>query len=218
MLQPPNASRPPKITITRRHPKWEPPRSSQEGARERGGDQKEMRPTTSNSEHPRSATEQQAKALSLHKMEIMSEVHTDAFTLRKNQRQKKMEPALLGERGHGSTPSNAYIHTESSNSKPQKQKRAKVGPDQATNRPKKSREGANSGEPQTQTKIANLTTALTSDPKVKDSGRLNKEERVQVLEEAGQAKVLVLTMVYQDGTTQLDPEQVSRSGGQEVQR
>ncbi|KAL0970169.1 hypothetical protein UPYG_G00238310 [Umbra pygmaea] len=48
---------------------------------------------------------------------------------------------------------------------------------------------------------------MTSDPRVKDAGRLSVEERVVVLEEARQASALVLTMVYQDGTTQMDPEQ-----------
>ncbi|KAM6960389.1 DNA polymerase nu [Tautogolabrus adspersus] len=43
--------------------------------------------------------------------------------------------------------------------------------------------------------------------RVKDSGRMNSEEKMQMLEEAGKAKALVLTLVYRDGTTQLDPEQ-----------
>lgn len=52
------------------------------------------------------------------------------------------------------------------------------------------------------------TLALTSDPRVCDASRLSQEERMCVLEEAASARVLVVTMVYQDGTTQLDPEQV----------
>ncbi|KAM9425715.1 DNA polymerase nu [Pholidichthys leucotaenia] len=39
------------------------------------------------------------------------------------------------------------------------------------------------------------------------SSKLEPDEKVHMLEKIGQAKVLVLTMVYQDGTTQLDPEQ-----------
>ncbi|XP_076016825.1 DNA polymerase nu [Genypterus blacodes] len=207
VLQLPNACPPPKTTITRRHPKWEPPHSTQGGARERGGDQKEMSPTISNPEQPRPTTEQQAKKLSSYKMEILSKVHPDLFTQGKNQQQEQMKPALLGQRGDGLTLTNACNQTEASNSKPPKQKRVKFGPDRATNRPAKSSEGATSGEPQSQTKSTSLTTALTSDPTVKDSGKLDKEEKLQVLEEAGQAKVLVLTMVYQNGNTQLDPEQ-----------
>ena len=72
----------------------------------------------------------------------------------------------------------------------------------------------NAGEPQS--KAEYLTETLTSEPRVKDSGKLNTDEKMQILEKAGQAKSLVLTMVYRDGTTQLDPEQVSRAGGQEV--
>lgn len=52
------------------------------------------------------------------------------------------------------------------------------------------------------------TLALISDPRVCDTSRLSQEERVCVLEEAVRARALVVTMVYQDGTTQLDPEQV----------
>ncbi|XP_030635176.1 DNA polymerase nu [Chanos chanos] len=51
--------------------------------------------------------------------------------------------------------------------------------------------------------------ALTFDPRVWDTGRLSEQERGRVLEEAGLARVWVITMVYQDGTTQLDPEQKS---------
>lgn len=53
------------------------------------------------------------------------------------------------------------------------------------------------------------TLALTSDPRVCDASHLSQEERMCVLEEAARARVLVVTMVYQDGTTQLDAEQVS---------
>nr|XP_020495986.1 DNA polymerase nu [Labrus bergylta] len=63
------------------------------------------------------------------------------------------------------------------------------------------------GTDENQSKAGCLTTSLTSDPRVKDSGRMNSEEKRQMLEEAGKAKALVLTLVYRDGTTQLDPEQ-----------
>lgn len=77
-----------------------------------------------------------------------------------------------------------------------------------------SRIGSNALPSETDSK-EELTTAtskgafsLTSDPRVCDTGRLSEEERECVLEEAGRAKALVVTMVYQDGTIQLDPEQV----------
>uniref|UniRef100_W5KC02 DNA-directed DNA polymerase n=1 Tax=Astyanax mexicanus TaxID=7994 RepID=W5KC02_ASTMX len=52
-----------------------------------------------------------------------------------------------------------------------------------------------------------LTLALTCDSRVCDASRLSPEEKMGVLEEAGRARALVVTMVYQDGTTQLEPEQ-----------
>ncbi|XP_045921713.1 uncharacterized protein LOC123981106 isoform X5 [Micropterus dolomieu] len=91
--------------------------------------------------------------------------------------------------------------------KPFKHKWAKCGPDQGTNGPNISREGANGGELQNQSKASCLTAALTSDPRVEDSGRLNQDEKMQMLEKAGKAKALVLTLVHRDGTTQLDSEQ-----------
>ncbi|KAI4884978.1 hypothetical protein NFI96_020253 [Prochilodus magdalenae] len=52
-----------------------------------------------------------------------------------------------------------------------------------------------------------LILALSSDPRVCDVGRLSQEEWVCLMEEASRARALVVTMVFQDGTTQLDPEQ-----------
>ena len=46
---------------------------------------------------------------------------------------------------------------------------------------------------------------------MKDAVKLGPEERGRVLQEARRAQALVLTMVFQDGTTQLDPEQVSNA-------
>lgn len=50
--------------------------------------------------------------------------------------------------------------------------------------------------------------SLISDPRVCDTGRLSQEDREFMFEEVGKAKTLLVTMVYQDGTIQLDPEQV----------
>ncbi|XP_058481285.1 DNA polymerase nu isoform X3 [Solea solea] len=63
----------------------------------------------------------------------------------------------------------------------------------------------NTGEPQS--KAGQRTKSLTSDPRVKDSWDMNMDEKVQMLQMAAQAKTLVLTMVHQDGSTQLNPEQ-----------
>ncbi|XP_035375880.1 DNA polymerase nu [Electrophorus electricus] len=54
-----------------------------------------------------------------------------------------------------------------------------------------------------------VTLALTSDPRICDASHLSQEVRMCVLEEARRARALVATMVYLDGTTQLDPEQKS---------
>lgn len=68
------------------------------------------------------------------------------------------------------------------------------------------------GKTHNQSKPSNHTTSLTSDCRVKDCGMLNPEEQKEILEKAKEAKALVLTLVYRDGTTQLGPEQVSRAG------
>lgn len=64
--------------------------------------------------------------------------------------------------------------------------------------------------PHSQLKAHFLPTTLMFDPRVKDFGKLNSEEKIEVFEMARKASVLVLTLVYRDGTTQLDPEQVSK--------
>uniref|UniRef100_A0A8C7XGR1 DNA polymerase nu n=1 Tax=Oryzias sinensis TaxID=183150 RepID=A0A8C7XGR1_9TELE len=59
---------------------------------------------------------------------------------------------------------------------------------------------------QSQFKNGCLPSTLMSDSRVTDLGKLNSEERIHILQKAKQSEVLVLTMWYQDGTTQLDPE------------
>lgn len=95
---------------------------------------------------------------------------------------------------------------------PLKSKRAKCGPFRRINGPKMSCVEANGDEPHNQSKGSYLTPTLTTDPRVKDCGKLNPDEKMEMADKVGRAKVLVLTLVYQDGTTQLDPEQVSRAG------
>ncbi|KAL4660914.1 DNA polymerase nu isoform X2 [Arapaima gigas] len=60
-----------------------------------------------------------------------------------------------------------------------------------------------------QKKLPKSSVFLTSDPQVQDVGRLSEEEQTQVLLEVTKMPVLILTIVYQDGTTQLDPDQKS---------
>ncbi|XP_008281616.1 DNA polymerase nu [Stegastes partitus] len=91
--------------------------------------------------------------------------------------------------------------------KPCKRQWAKCGTDPAKNGPKSFHGGANTSEALTQSQDGCLTASLTSEPRVKDFGQLNPDEKMKMLETTRQAKVLVLTMVYRDGTTQLDPEQ-----------
>ncbi|KAK3567699.1 hypothetical protein QTP86_021632 [Hemibagrus guttatus] len=54
---------------------------------------------------------------------------------------------------------------------------------------------------------AKRTLTIISDPRVCDASCFSQEERMCALEEAEEARALVATMVYQDGTTQLDSEQ-----------
>ncbi|XP_048827637.1 uncharacterized protein LOC125705237 [Brienomyrus brachyistius] len=47
---------------------------------------------------------------------------------------------------------------------------------------------------------------LNSDSRVRNVCRLSEKERAQLLQEVSQVPALALTLVFQDGTTQLDPE------------
>ncbi|XP_075948320.1 DNA polymerase nu [Anarhichas minor] len=200
-----HADPPPKIYLTRRHPKWEAPLSSQEKARERGVDElRRARSKTCIPEPPAEPPEPQNEVSPSHKSGIMSGMHEDSFAPKQTRqiRQRKVE-----DRCHESA-RNASKRTPSSvTGKPLKHKRAKCGPDQEINGPKISHEEAGGNEPQNQSKAGSLTATLTSDPRVKDSGKMNPDEKMQTLERAGKTKALVLTLVYRDGTTQLDPEQ-----------
>ncbi|XP_036407695.1 DNA polymerase nu [Megalops cyprinoides] len=76
------------------------------------------------------------------------------------------------------------------------------------------RGGAKTPKPLKQERVAGevpelpkSSSVISSDPAVRDVARLSQEERAQLLQEAEQAEALVLTMVYQDGSTQLSPKQ-----------
>lgn len=68
---------------------------------------------------------------------------------------------------------------------------------------------ANVKGPRVQLTANFLPTTLMFDPRVKDFGKLKPEEKMEISEMARKARVLVLTLVYRGGTTQLDPELVS---------
>uniref|UniRef100_A0A8C4EI90 DNA-directed DNA polymerase n=1 Tax=Dicentrarchus labrax TaxID=13489 RepID=A0A8C4EI90_DICLA len=157
------------IYLTRRPPKWEPPRYSQEKAGEGVNDRS-------------------------HETGIVLEVHKDPFA---PEQTRQICQSKVQERSRKS----------SVTCKPVKHKQAKCVPDRGTNGPKVLNEGPNGGEPQNQSKAGCLTAVLTSDIRVKDSEKMNPDEKMRMLEKARQAKALVLTLVYRDGTTQLDPEQ-----------
>uniref|UniRef100_A0A3P8PNT6 DNA-directed DNA polymerase family A palm domain-containing protein n=1 Tax=Astatotilapia calliptera TaxID=8154 RepID=A0A3P8PNT6_ASTCA len=170
-----NTDPPAKISLSRRPPKWEPPRSSQEKPRE--GRVRESK----------SAREPQGKASPSHETRAASGActHLDASNPTQQNRQNKMEKL--------------------SRELPGKQAACETNP--TTSGPKGFQKLVRNSEPPTQSKAGCLAASLTCDPRVKYSGKLKPDEKVQMLEIAGQAKVLVLTMVYQDGSTQLDAEQ-----------
>ncbi|XP_031612704.1 DNA polymerase nu isoform X1 [Oreochromis aureus] len=184
-----NTDPPAKISLSRRPPKWEPPQSSQEKPRE--GRVSEWK----------SAREPQGKASPSHETRAVSGACTelDASNQTQQNGQNKMEK-LSSE-----LPGKASIHPPLS--KPRKPKQAASDTDSTTSGPKGFQKLVNTSEPPTQSKAGCLAASLTCDSRVKYSGKLKPDEKVQMLEIAGHAKVLVLTMVYQDGSTQLDAEQ-----------
>uniref|UniRef100_A0A8D3EAL8 Polymerase (DNA directed) nu n=1 Tax=Scophthalmus maximus TaxID=52904 RepID=A0A8D3EAL8_SCOMX len=109
---------------------------------------------------------------------------------------------LARQREHEST---RNVPNQTPDSRLPQKKRAIRGIDGDANGSKTSHEWADSRGPRS--KAGHLTETLTSDPRVQAYGKLNTEEKIWMLEKARRAKALVLTMVYQDGTTQLDPEQ-----------
>ncbi|XP_047433521.1 DNA polymerase nu [Mugil cephalus] len=182
-----NANPPRRICVTRHPQKWEPPRPTKENIREEGVfEWKRAKLNTSFLEQPALAQTPQTRAGPSHETGIVQGVYTDPSAPKQTQqiRQNKVEQC-----------------TELSRAA------SKCSSDPSTKRYKSSNEGVKTSDPQTQSKATCLTAALTSDPRVKDSGKLQPDEKSQMIEKAGQAEALVLTMVYRDGTTQLDPEQ-----------
>lgn len=204
-----NAHPPPKIYLTSCPPKWEPPLYSQKRAGQAEANElKRARPKPPNTEPLALPTEPQTQVSPSHKTGIALEEHKDQHAPKQTQQiqQRKVEERCC------ELAMNAFKQTPSSvTCQPLKSKRAKCGPDRGIKGPKTSHEEAHGGEPHNQSKASYLTATLTSDPRVKDCGKLNPDEKMEMLEKARNAKALVLTLAYRDGTTQLDPEQVSRA-------
>lgn len=210
LLQDQNVNHPHKIHLIKHPSKWESPCLSQEKTGK--GEVckwKTAMSKTSITEHLAVPPEPQNKASHSYESEIALGVHTEPYVPKRTQQRK----SKIDHRGHQSARSTSKQTSCSVTCKSPKYKRAKCGPDQATNESLPVHEGTNTGEPQAQSTTGCLSATLLSDPRIKDSGKLNPDEKMQLVKEAGHAKTLVLTMVYQNGTTQLDPEQVSRVGG-----
>lgn len=176
-----------------RHPsKWQPPQKRTRQA--------EVNELTGARTKPR---EPQTKVSPSHKTGI--EEHKDQYAPKSIQQiQQKKEEGRCCEPA-----SKAFKQTPSSvTCQPLQRKQAKCVPDQKINGPKISHEKT---KPRKKHTTSCLTATLASDPRVKDCGKMNPDEKMEMLEKARKAKLLVLTAVYRDGTTQLDPEQVSRA-------
>ncbi|XP_064877209.1 DNA polymerase nu [Oncorhynchus nerka] len=208
----------PKIALFRRPVKWEPPQSCQEKARtlQRGQEWCKTQTPKQPDLTPAFSLDPRAKTKTFHKTEGTKSValtpnpphRPPANPVRPKQGVPMGERGLESTRDHSS--SDTPQHRSSKTPKPPKPKRAKPGPNQCQLTPETEPEGGSgAGDPRAQSNQSKtcLTTAMISDPRVRDAGKLSPEERARVLEEAGQASALVLTMVYQDGTTQMDPEQ-----------
>lgn len=81
--------------------------------------------------------------------------------------------------------------------------------DQALKLTRTLHEDTDGGKTQNQSKARYSSAFLTSDPRVKDCGILDKDQQNEMLQKAKGTKAVMLTLVYRDGTSLLDPEQVS---------
>ncbi|KAK5604740.1 hypothetical protein CRENBAI_011450 [Crenichthys baileyi] len=184
-------------------PKWEPPRPSQRTVAEGGvSELKKIRRQPSVSGCPESSEEQQTQIkITPCETQRMIKIHTESHVLKQTQpiSQKKVEKS--------SNEMARIAPKQKPFAKLCKHRLAKLRIASAMDGPKGFYEVVATSELQTQSKTALQPAALASDARVKDSGKLNPEERVQMLEEVWQAEVVVLTMMFRDVTTQLDAEQ-----------
>ncbi|KAK2899887.1 hypothetical protein Q8A73_013016 [Channa argus] len=202
LLQDHNVNRPHKICLITRPLKWEPPRSSQRKTAEgEVSEWKTARSKTFIPEHQAIPSEPQVKFSHLCEIELGRGVHIAPYMPGKI----KKRLSRIDETSHGFGRNISKKTSSSVTCKLPNLKRNKCIPGQAASVTPTSCEMVNTGEPQPQS--TGLTANLVSDPRIKDSGKLKPDEKMQLLEEARQTKALVLTMVYQDGTTQLDQEQ-----------
>uniref|UniRef100_A0A672YL87 Polymerase (DNA directed) nu n=1 Tax=Sphaeramia orbicularis TaxID=375764 RepID=A0A672YL87_9TELE len=175
------------IVSTRCRPKWEPPRSTQEWNKDRGVEEhKRIR-----AEHSAPPTEHHTKTTPLHKVGKALAVDVDPNAHKQISQSKVCHGSGTNTPEH--RPSTVIFRSI-------KNKRAACGPET-------SQLNASSGEPQTVSKVSSLTLSLTSDPRIKYSGKLSEDEKTHTLAKAIQSEALVLTLVYSDGSTQLDPKQ-----------
>ncbi|XP_061566157.1 DNA polymerase nu [Cololabis saira] len=192
-----HAKPPPKISRPKLHPKWEPPRPLQK--RDMEGGKSELKTdglTVSTLEYPALVQESKTK-ISLCETGTIFKLHKEPLKQLQQTEDSNMEEQC------SETATNACRPTPFSKTR----KRRKCSSDAATNWPESLHEGISTSELQSRSKTSSQPLALTSDARVKDSVKLNLEERMQMLEKAVQSKVLVLTMVFADGTTQLNQEQ-----------
>uniref|UniRef100_A0A3B5LRE5 Polymerase (DNA directed) nu n=1 Tax=Xiphophorus couchianus TaxID=32473 RepID=A0A3B5LRE5_9TELE len=183
-------------------PKWEPPRSSPWTVVEGGvSEVKKIRLQPFISGCPTSSEEQQFKITP--KTDVRFKIPTQSHVLEQTQpvSQSKLEKS--------SNEMRKIAPKQNLFAKLCKRRLAKLRIDPAIDGLKGFHDIVMTSELQTHSKAGSHPTSLTSDGRIKDTGRLNPEERVHMLKQAGQAEVVVLTMMFQDGATQLDHEQVS---------
>ncbi|XP_068164913.1 DNA polymerase nu [Antennarius striatus] len=176
-----------KISRTVPFLKWVPPQKKGE----KGGDDNlsRSRPKTNKPELPTVPGELQTETSPPNKTGRFLEKHKGSHVGKKTRQTRWRQETEAG------------TNVSKLTCKPLTSKRTNCGTDPLTNGPRIAH------DPQKQPSVCSLTASLTSDPRVKDCGKLDPTEKIQILEEVGKAKVLVVTLVHQDGTTQLDPEQ-----------
>lgn len=204
----------PKISLPRRPVKWQPPCSSRG---RRGGEGEDRRANRNREEAEKDVEEVTIQAHACSVQSLAGVRRTDGQT-RKQQTVHGPQHAARGstlthcemKTTHtGDLDNDRASATIAATSKPPKLQRAKRCPRKTTHhRAHTVQSGAVRREP-----LTDQAAGVTSDPRVKDVGRMSLEEREWLLSRVGQARATVLTMVYQDGSTLLDPEQVSTPQG-----
>ncbi|KAK2863017.1 hypothetical protein Q5P01_002550 [Channa striata] len=129
-------------------------------------------------------------------------VHTEPHLPGKTQQR----PSRMEETGRGFERNTFKQTLCSMTCKLPKNNQAKCRPGQDTNMTQMPYESINTTVTQPQSTGGCLTAKLMSDARIKDFEKLNTNEKRQLLQEARQTEALVLTMLYQDGTTQFDQE------------